>query len=82
MGSQHKTINVRMPAALAEKFARLAAEIPGLPQSVMLRVILDAYLQQDLDDQVSGVLAKLTKAGALKSRKTARINTQNNSRLH
>lgn len=83
MGSSHKTINVRLPASLADKFAKLAAEIPGLPQSVMLRIIIDAYLQQELDDQVSGILAHLTKDGGRKPRKpTIRFSTQNNNRSH
>lgn len=83
MGSSHKTINVRLPASLADKFARLAAEIPGLPQSVMLRIIIDAYLQQELDDQVSGILGHLTKDGGRKPRKpTIRFSAQNNNRSH
>lgn len=84
MGSSHKTINVRLPAALADKFAKLAAEIPGLPQSVILRLIISNFLDGDLDEQIQQVTRFLLKPDSGKSvrRIATRLPLPNSNKTH
>ncbi len=78
MSEPTRTINVRLPVPLAEKFDRLAQEVPGLPKGAVLRALISDQLGKDLDEQVAIITRQI-----LRSPKSAvRIPLNTNQKRH
>ncbi len=54
-----KPIMIRLPAELSDRFERLKAEFPGLPQSLVLRLLVSSILEKSLDEQIDVVTAQI-----------------------
>ena len=76
MGLPHRSVNVRLPANMAEAFRRLC-EAVDLPKAVIMRALLqDQLLSKDLEQQIDIVTQQIFKAG----RKGNRIHGLNANR--
>jgi hypothetical protein len=55
MADDGKTIYLRLSLDTAEKLERLTAEFPGLPRTLLLRLLMHSLLDRPLGEQVSAV---------------------------
>jgi hypothetical protein len=55
MDEAGKTIYMRLPSDVVEKFERLTEEFQGLPRNMVLRFLLNHLLEKPLREQVSAV---------------------------
>lgn len=82
MGAYGKSVNIRMPPEMAEKFDRLAEAMPGLQRGNLLRLLLSATLDKNLEVQIKVVTSQLLKpehreSGAQNRFKGQRTNSRN-----
>ena len=59
MGEPGKTIHVRLPADMQEKFERLHVEFKGLTSSHVLRMLIAAQLNKPLEEQTRIIQAQI-----------------------
>lgn len=83
MGDSKKTVNVRLPADLANKFDRLAGRVPGLPKSVLLRLCLREILDRPIEDQIEIVTRQIInpKADGARTEGESRLVRNSRNRL-
>lgn len=78
MGTYGKSVNIRMPAEMAEKFERLAEAMPGLQRGNLLRLLLAATLDRSLDAQIKAVSNQLLKPEHREPSRSNRIGLRTN----
>lgn len=75
-----ETVNVRLPKELSERFRALAARVPGLPKSVLMRLLLKELFEKPIDDQVEIVTRQILKKPDPDERKPRNRVNRNTSR--
>jgi len=66
MSIPNKPVNVRLSPELTERLNVLAARVPSLPRSHLLRLLLESALSGSLDEQLERITRQLVKPGATK----------------
>lgn len=67
------TVNVRLPKDLSERFNALCGRVPGLPKSVLMRLLLRELFEKTLDEQVEIVTRQILKPEGESRRPRTRV---------
>lgn len=54
-----RQVNIRMPEPLARRLDELQADLPGLPQSIILKAILRSVLERPREERAEAIAAML-----------------------
>lgn len=76
-----KSVNVRIPAHLTERYDALLKRFAGLPPSTVVRFIISDVLERSLDEQVDAINRQIQKPGNKAAKKSDRpsLNTSRRS---